>query len=264
MTICSQAKYKIDALLTLVETNNNVIIPFAAEAGSRAWGFPSLDSDYDVRFIYVRPYKDYNRVHELKDYIDYMEMPYDLAGWDIKKTCGLLYKSNAALLEWLHSPYVYANYGKFGEELRELAISYTDNSALVKHYANMAKRCYQDHLNGTQINMKKYFYAIRPLLAAQHVSRGQIGLPPVNFEELLDKEWMYIGDDMGSRIWDLYEQKKGTSSEREMTAPDEKLLEWIVNGVVFFQKLKIPSIEEVKSTNELDAFLHRQVEHYGS
>ena len=39
--------------LAQVEAERNVRVLFACESGSRAWGFASRDSDYDVRFLYV-------------------------------------------------------------------------------------------------------------------------------------------------------------------------------------------------------------------
>ena len=42
-----------------IEHSEKCRILLAVESGSRAWGFPSPDSDYDVRFIYVRPIEHY-------------------------------------------------------------------------------------------------------------------------------------------------------------------------------------------------------------
>ena len=43
-----------------IEKTEEVRILLAVESGSRAWGFASTDSDYDVRFIYFRPEDEYS------------------------------------------------------------------------------------------------------------------------------------------------------------------------------------------------------------
>lgn len=84
----------------------------AIESGSRAWGFASPDSDYDVRMIYVQPLDWYLQLFEAKDTFEYIQndlfdVPFDIAGWDIRKVLRLMYKSNALVFEWLNSPIVY-------------------------------------------------------------------------------------------------------------------------------------------------------------
>lgn len=45
---------KIQEQLRRIEEAENIKILLSVESGSRAWGFASPDSDYDVRFIYIR------------------------------------------------------------------------------------------------------------------------------------------------------------------------------------------------------------------
>ena len=97
-----------------IEAANQVKILYAVESGSRAWGFASPDSDYDVRYVFIRPIKDYLRIYPLPDHIDGpLDEVQDYSGWDIRKALGLLGKSNPSLIEWLHSPIVYAHMAKF-------------------------------------------------------------------------------------------------------------------------------------------------------
>jgi len=99
---------EINELLDEVERVHEVEILYACESGSRAWGFASPDSDYDIRFIYKRKRDDYLRVSELADTIEIpIENDLDPGGWDLRKSLGLLKKSNGALIGWLHSPIVY-------------------------------------------------------------------------------------------------------------------------------------------------------------
>ena len=101
-------KDTIQKELAQIEQTQNVRILLAVESGSRAWGFASPDSDYDVRFIYVRPKDAYLRLQKHRDVI---ELPIndalDINGWDLTKTLRLLHKSNPTLFEWGASPIVY-------------------------------------------------------------------------------------------------------------------------------------------------------------
>lgn len=45
--------------LTEIEQLEHVKILYAVESGSRAWGFASTNSDYDIRFIYMHPLEWY-------------------------------------------------------------------------------------------------------------------------------------------------------------------------------------------------------------
>ena len=98
----------IEALLSEVERKHGVRILYACESGSRAWGFASPDSDFDIRFLYARKNSEYLHVFEGGDTIEIpIEDDLDPGGWDVRKAAALLSKSNGALVEWLHSPIVY-------------------------------------------------------------------------------------------------------------------------------------------------------------
>jgi len=95
-----------------IEHEYNVVVLQAIESGSRAWGFPSPDSDYDVRFIYAHPKDWYLQLSEERDVI---ELPIndelDIAGWDLRKALNLANKGNAVVQEWMISPIVYKQTG---------------------------------------------------------------------------------------------------------------------------------------------------------
>ena len=63
-------KEKIQEQLRRIEEAENIKILLAVESGSRAWGFASPDSDYDVRFIYIRRLEDYLRLDAIRDVIE--------------------------------------------------------------------------------------------------------------------------------------------------------------------------------------------------
>ena len=104
-----------------IEEKEKVKILYAVESGSRAWGFESKDSDYDVRLIYIRPLDWYLSIDDKKDFIEYpVSSLLDISGWDIKKVIRLFKRSNPPLYEWLNSPIVYLERGNFAQRLRDL------------------------------------------------------------------------------------------------------------------------------------------------
>ena len=99
---------EIDARLAGVETEHGVRIAWAVESGSRAWGFPSPDSDYDCRFLYVRPREDCLSLWPARDVIETpLDAVFDVNGWDLAKAVRLVVTGNAVASEWLRSPIVY-------------------------------------------------------------------------------------------------------------------------------------------------------------
>jgi uncharacterized protein len=171
--------------LRRIEREEQVRILFACESGSRAWGFPSRDSDYDVRFLYVRTMDSYLSITEKRDVIERpISDQLDINGWDLKKALNLLRKSNPPMLEWLESPIVYEEYGGAAARIRCLSPFAFSPKSCMYHYLNMAKGNYRDYLRGEQVRIKKYFYVLRPVLACIWVERFGT-MPPVRFEELL-------------------------------------------------------------------------------
>lgn len=180
-------KDKIIQELKKIEASENIRILYAVESGSRAWGFPSKDSDYDVRFIYTRPKDWYLQLQKKKDTLEYpISDQLDISGWDLDKTLMLLRKCNPSLLEWLHSPIVYMTEPLFYQDLLVLSEQAQNDKSLIYHYLHMAKGNYRDYLQGEQVKIKKYFYVLRPLLACIWIEH-QKQAPPVRFEHLLEQ-----------------------------------------------------------------------------
>ncbi len=177
----------IRSRLGAIQASENVCIVYACESGSRAWGFPSADSDYDVRFVYVRPVEWYLSIDDKRDVIECpVEDGLDINGWDLRKALRLFRKSNPPLLEWLGSPIVYLERGTTAECLRELAKTHYSPSACLFHYLHMARRNFREYLCGETVRTKKYFYVLRPLLAMNWIERG-LGVVPTDFNVLVDK-----------------------------------------------------------------------------
>ncbi len=174
--------------LRAAEEEHSVKILYACESGSRAWGFASPDSDYDVRFIYARP-KDWYLSFDVETRRDVIEYPIvdeiDCSGWDLRKALYLFTRANGALLEWLVSPIRYIESGSFRSRLAELAPKAANRIALCYHYSHMARRNAREYLLKDQVRLKKYFYVLRPLLAIRFIEQYNHP-PPIEFERLVD------------------------------------------------------------------------------
>lgn len=167
-----------------IEKEENVEVLYAVESGSRAWGVESPDSDYDVRFVYVRPKEEYLKLKESKDVIEWqLDEVLDINGWDLKKTLVQFHKGNATLFEWGNSPVVYKVTEKW-EKIYKVAKEYFSSKVALHHYYGTANNTFKQYLQGEEVKYKKYIYALRPLLACKYIEENS-KIPPVRFEELL-------------------------------------------------------------------------------
>lgn len=173
--------------LKKIEELEDVKIIMAIESGSRAWGFASPDSDYDVRFIYVRNKVDYLRLDKVRDVIEWrLDDVLDISGRDIRKALELLYKSNPTLFEWCASPIIYKEMEE-AQWLKDILPHYFSRKKSLYHYLSMAKSNYHKYLQGEEVRLKKYFYVLRPILAAQWILDKKCA-PPMQFATLVDTE----------------------------------------------------------------------------
>jgi predicted nucleotidyltransferase len=176
--------------LSRIGLAHNVRVLLAVESGSRAWGFASPDSDYDVRFIYAHERDWYLSVWEARDVIEEM-LPnrLDISGWDLRKTLRLFSKCNLALNEWLGSPIIYSHVPEFRSRLAELIPRYFNPIAAIHHYRGMADRALIENLVDGRIKIKSLFYVLRPLLACRWIEQTSTQ-PPTEFEKLTAPEWV--------------------------------------------------------------------------
>jgi predicted nucleotidyltransferase len=188
MSMNEQDRISIQRTLESLESAENSIVLLAVESGSRAWGFESTDSDYDVRFIYVRPPEWYLSI-DLETQRDVIERPLeneiDLSGWDVRKALQLFQKSNPPLLEWLQYPIIYRERFLFAARLRELLPEFYSPRACFFHYLHMARGNIREYLQGEIVWRKKYFYVLRPLLAMRWIDQ-ELGPVPIEFQKLID------------------------------------------------------------------------------
>lgn len=206
--IPKEIEQEIQRRIDAAEQEHNVKVLYAVESGSRAWGFASPNSDYDVRFIYAHP-KDWYVAVDLEEKRDVIEYPIvdeiDISGWDVRKALRLFKKSNPSFVEWLHSSIVYRDEGIFAESARNmLASSYSINKGIY-HYRSMAKTNYRGYLRKPRVPLKKYFYVLRPLLSILWMEKYHTPAP-IEFDTL--RQMLETGSELDLAITDLIERKK--------------------------------------------------------
>ena len=228
----------IQEQLKKIEKDHDVRILLAVESGSRAWGFASPDSDYDVRFIYARKKEDYLRLEEVRDVI---ELPIndelDINGWDLQKTLRLLYRSNPTLFEWFSSPIVYLE-TPFADEFRKLMLDYFSTKKSLYHYISMAESNYRMYLKEEMVKAKKYFYVLRPILACHWIMEKKTP-PPMLFTELVDAELPAFLTEEVDRLLEL----KMNSPEIRMIPRVDKINTFMDSEIVDI-KSRISAMEE--------------------
>lgn len=197
----------IPAKLREIEQTENVRILHCVESGSRAWGFASPDSDYDVRFVYVRPLEYYLQLNKTRDVIEWqLDDTLDINGWDLPKALQLLHNSNPTLFEWDRSPIVYSTTPEWSR-ISACFDPYFKKKSALYHYLSTAKKNYRTYLKGDLVRLKKYFYVLRPLLACRWILEKQTP-PPVLFAQLKEA---CLPAEMLPVVDALLEQKKQTS-----------------------------------------------------
>lgn len=211
-TIEEKIKYKIEE----VERKNDVRVIYACESGSRAWGFASPDSDYDVRFVYVRHPAEYMRLDKTRDVIEHeLNDVFDINGWDVQKLLRLLMKSNPTIFEWASSPIVYAERTEFAR-LRNLLPLYFSEKRSIFHYFSMMRNNLRSYFQSDSVALKKYLYALRPLLSCRWILEKH-SPPPTSFSALRSETLPRIFD---GDVDALLERKKNANeAERGRRIP---------------------------------------------
>lgn len=185
--IAPPIRAEIEARLARIESDHGVRLLMAVESGSRAWGFPSPDSDYDVRLLYVRPRRDYLTIRPVRDVV---EQPIvddiDLNGWDIRKALALLLKHNAVLSEWIESPIRYMADDPVIARLADLASQHFNPRGYARHYASLGKGSVKRWFGADgEIAVKRYFYALRPALSIRALRLDPSQRPPMTMQPLM-------------------------------------------------------------------------------
>lgn len=210
----ASARAEVQRRLDAIECEENARILFAVESGSRAWGFHSPDSDFDARFIYVRREDDYLSLSQPRDVIETPLVDLmDVNGWDLGKALRLMIKGNSVVHEWLASPIVYRAKPKFVDALTPIARAWRSTYADAHHYYGLLATQRGRHIAGRDtVNLKKYFYAVRPAIALQWL-RERGDPPPMDLPGLLRGVWLPAA--AASALEDLRQAKKASSEVGE-------------------------------------------------
>ena len=236
--------------LDRIEREEDVRILLAVESGSRAWRFPSRDSDYDVRFVYVRPIEEYLALKPKRDVIERpLDDVLDVSGWDLRKAFGLAVSSNGALLEWLNSPIRYRSDDPDCVRLGEFARATADLTDLSEHYYHSASRTFADiSVSGESVRLKKYCYAIRTVLAYLWLRWGK-GVPPMDLPSLL--AGLTLSDPTRNALAELV-AKKADSTESD-TIPRDPMLDALIAKVLGKSRRRFESLDRKVVQTEADA-----------
>ena len=222
-------KEKITNILKSIEKEHNISILFAIENGSRAWGMDSKDSDYDIRFVFYRPLKEYVSIDKTDDVLtlafDENFEPHkvqgsllDMCGFDIFKYLKLLSSSNPTAIEWLNSPIVYL--GDNNIELKSYMNSNFSQEKLFHHYFSLFKKSYKENISDKkEITYKKYLYAMRGLLNALYALKFD-SIPPLLMRETVQQMLPYMPKDVIKKLNEVIEIKSnGLEKETILSIP---------------------------------------------
>lgn len=237
------AEELIGLKLREIEQQENVKILHAVESGSRAWGFASPDSDYDVRFIYVRPMEAYLRLEDGKDFIDWeLDETLDINGWDLSKVLKHFHKSNATLFEWSNSPVVYHTTPEW-QQIYDVSKNYFSCKSSMYHYYGTANKNYKEYLLDDMVKYKKYFYVLRPILACKWIEKKQCP-PPILFSSLAAE---VLEEDMRPIVDGLLKVKV-QMAEAEKGKRIEELNDYILRNLIYFKE-RIEGLEDDRNVD---------------
>lgn len=245
---------KIQTTIAHLEQTKDIHVLYACESGSRAWGIPSPDSDFDVRFIYVHNQDWYLSLCNQKDTITIGDDELDLTGWDLRKALLLLKKSNAAPLEWMHSPIVYKSTKGFTRNFRSIGDDCLNLNAINYHYLSMAKKFY-DHCAGEEsVKLKTWFYAMRAALNCKWVVQEQ-SLPPILFKDTLALVEPVLAKEISALI-----ALKGTKEEGFLFEKVDSLLELIKDCIDLGEANKMTLPGSKVNMHEMNRFFRKNIQ----
>jgi uncharacterized protein len=223
---------QIKLALEKIAANKQVEILYACETGSRAWGFPSPDSDYDVRFIYMHKTDWYLSLGKRKDTIECMEGDLDVTGWDLRKALQLLKKSNAPLIERFQSPITYFQQSGFASDFQSLIAAYYSPTAVFYHHYSLAHKFWADIRDAREFKLKSWFYLVRSLLSCNWIVQDKSVLP-MHIEGLM----RYMDPVLCDRLRQLIALKE-TVDEKYLYLAEPFWQAWVAEQFTYLEQHK--------------------------
>lgn len=245
---------QIQKQLEKFREKHKVKILYACETGSRAWGVPSKNSDYDLRIIYCRDADWYLSVEEKPEEINLKDEQLDAIGWDLKKTLRLLSKSNPVLFEWLNSPNIYSACPHFVQSFEALTKNYFDPRKSIYHYLGIANAVENKFKDKEVVPLKKYFIKIRSILSAMWVKEKGT-TPPIDFMDLLEVAHHEAACVLAiHNILNIKKTAKNSKPVKRISTLEQFCKKYRKECAVFAESLKPVSLEDTKNIE--DYFRH--------
>lgn len=263
---------RIEQILDELELKHNILIIYAVESGSRAWGMASKDSDFDIRFIYVHrsptSYLSLNPTAFPKTIDGFSEdRLYDWQGWELSKALGHLRDTNPSIVEWLYSPIIYRTTSDpmdLAGWSKALLEGERRTAALMQHYHSMAKKNYLSHIDGkSQVNVKKYMYVIRPVAMLEWLLKVNNPTGPliqIDCTALFGDIKEFIGDELYASIMDLNRRKQNMQEgdlQERISSVDEWIHKAISNEMSELIKAKFTGQPEKVPYEDFDIVFHK-------
>lgn len=226
---------------------------FATISGAHLYGFPSHDSDFDLRGVHILPVKETIGLNEIKETIEVNEiqdnLEIDLVTQDVKKFFNLLLGRNGNVLEQLYSPLILRSTPEY-EELKEIA-----NNCITRyhayHYLGFAKSQWKLFTKAEVKKVKPLLYVYRVLLTGIYLmNEGRI---EANLN-LLNEEFKlsYLDDLIAKKS---AEKEKTTIEDTEITFYQQEYERLTFELETDFENSKLP--EEATAKPALNDLLIR-------
>jgi len=257
--INSSVRTEIQGELLRIAEDNNIRILYACESGSRAWGFASPESDYDIRFIFLHPTSWYLSVLPQDDGMDlFIDKELDINGWDIRKVLRLMMKSNITAFEWLQSPIVYQTDEDFKAAIWSLSQHFFQARSSIQQYLSLAENSFRRISEESEINIQKYLYVMRPLLAAMWIAQYK-SAAPMTFAELLPLLKPF--SNIETIVLELWE-KALMPNKKNIIKPIQELNDFIQKEINKCNNIADGMEESAVRTDMLDAFFRMVIQTY--